>query len=71
MYFARPEDEVVLKTLEGSEVVEGRKREVGAGTDGEEEEISAKEWILRRALGRRYGGDWKKSAGTEGDRVEQ
>lgn len=55
VYFCRPGDDVVLKTL-----VEGE----GAGE--EEEEVSAKEWILRRALGRRREDGWRESAGTEG-----
>ncbi|GAB7341311.1 hypothetical protein MBLNU457_7581t1 [Dothideomycetes sp. NU457] len=65
VYFARPEDHVLLKPLEGSRVVDANK------VDGEEdeEEITAKDWILRRALGRRTGGDWGKSGGTEQGRV--
>ncbi|OAG03119.1 Clavaminate synthase-like protein [Paraphaeosphaeria sporulosa] len=54
VYFCRPVNDVVLKTL-----VEGEEL-------GEEEEVSAKEWILRRALGRRREDGWKESAGTEG-----
>lgn len=52
VYFCRPEDNVVLKTL-----VEGGQES--------EEEVTAKEWILRRALGRREAGGWEKSGGTE------
>jgi hypothetical protein len=37
----------------------------GEGKAGEEEEVTAKEWILRRALGRRKEGGWEKSGGTE------
>ena len=65
VYFARPEDEVLLKALGESEMV----REASERLDGEEEEVTAKEWILRRALGRRVGGDYGKSEGTEGGRV--
>ena len=54
VYFCRPEDDVLLKSL-----VEG-----GDG-DGEEEAVTTKEWILRRALGRREAGGWEKSGGTE------
>lgn len=61
VYFARPEDDVVLKALDGSSVV-GKK---GLG-EKEEEGVTAKEWVLRRALGRRGVGDWSKSGGTEG-----
>lgn len=66
VYFARPEDEVVLRDLGGESefIKEARGREGGDG----EEEVTAKEWILRRALGRRVGGDWKGSGGTEGGR---
>ncbi|KAK6415767.1 hypothetical protein LTR95_017547 [Oleoguttula sp. CCFEE 5521] len=67
VYFARPEDEVVLKRLEGSGVIDEKAKETG---EEEGEEITAKEWILRRALGRRAGGDWKASAGTEGERFK-
>ncbi|KAM0722655.1 hypothetical protein Q7P37_002096 [Cladosporium fusiforme] len=52
VYFARPEDDVVLRVVEGSEVVEGG--------ESEEEEGEG------RALGRRVGGDWAGSEGTEG-----
>ena len=54
VYFCRPGDEVVLKSC-----VEG-------GQEAEEEEgVTAKEWILRRALGRRKVGGWEASKGTE------
>lgn len=55
VYFCRPGDDVVLSGL-----VEG----VG-GEEGEEG-VTAKEWILRRALGRREQGGWEGSGGTEG-----
>ncbi|KAF2028234.1 Clavaminate synthase-like protein [Setomelanomma holmii] len=54
VYFCRPEDNVVLKSL-----VEGGEKE--------EEDVTAKEWILRRALGRREKEGWEKSVGTEGE----
>ncbi|KAE8372043.1 hypothetical protein BDV26DRAFT_302275 [Aspergillus bertholletiae] len=60
VYFARPGDEVVLRRLEGSDCI--------PKVDGEEEVIRSKEWVLRRALGRRPGADpaaFEKSAGTE------
>ncbi|KAJ4290509.1 hypothetical protein N0V90_010726 [Kalmusia sp. IMI 367209] len=53
VYFCRPGDDVVLRGL-----VEGGGEEEGEG-------VSAKEWILRRALGRRKADGWEKSAGTE------
>ena len=64
MYFSRPEDDVVLKPLEGSTIIDGRKGEI----PDEQEEVSSKEWGLRRALGRRGVGEWSKSEGTEGIR---
>ena len=67
VYFARPEDEVVLKKLDvGVSRVVDEKWERDGG--GQEEEVTAKEWILRRAMGRRAGGDWEGSKGTEGAR---
>lgn len=53
MYFCRPEDDVLLRSLVEGGNVEG------------EEEVTAKEWILRRALGRRKADGWEKSEGTE------
>lgn len=52
VYFCRPEDDVILTSL-----VQGGKRD--------NEGVTAKEWILRRALGRREPGGWEKSSGTE------
>jgi isopenicillin N synthase-like dioxygenase len=54
VYFCRPGDDVLLRSF-----VEG-------GEDGEEG-VTAKEWILRRALGRREADGWEKSGGTEMD----
>jgi isopenicillin N synthase-like dioxygenase len=54
VYFCRPEDDVVLKSL------------VDGGEDEDEDEVTAKEWILRRALGRRKPDGWAASEGTEG-----
>lgn len=67
VYFSRPEDEVLLKALTESEMVGEAKGQQGGG--GDEEEVTAKEWILRRALQRRVGGDYGKSEGTEGGRA--
>lgn len=63
VYFARPEDSVTLRRLDGSAIiprlVEGQV----------EEDINSKDWIIRRALGRRVDLgkeiDYEKSAGTE------
>ncbi|KAF2114107.1 putative oxidoreductase [Lophiotrema nucula] len=52
VYFCRPEDDVVLQSM-----VEGGQED--------EEKVTAKEWILRRALGRRKADGWEKSNGTE------
>ena len=63
VYFARPEDDVILKRLEGGDVIP----ELGDGE--EEEEINAKDWIIRRAISKRVGhfkeGEWEKHMGTE------
>ncbi|KAH7361147.1 hypothetical protein BKA66DRAFT_426107 [Pyrenochaeta sp. MPI-SDFR-AT-0127] len=56
VYFCRPEDDVILKSL-----VEGQTTD----EEGEEDEVTAKEWILRRALGRRKADGWAQSEGTE------
>ena len=68
VYFARPEDEIILKPLRGrgSKMIDdaAAKREA----DGEiDEEITARDWIIRRALGRRQVGSYtlKDSEGTE------
>ena len=66
VYFSRPEDDVQLRRLEGSDVIPPL-------ADGQvEEEINSKDWIIRRALGHRvklHGGadriEWDKTAGTE------
>ncbi|MCJ1290368.1 hypothetical protein MMC34_001904 [Xylographa carneopallida] len=51
VYFARPEDEVLLRRLGGGDVIPAlREGEV-------EEEVRSKDWVLRRALGRRVGGN--------------
>lgn len=69
VYFSRPEDPVVLKVLEGSDLIdEKRKQHVEfAG----EEHITSKEWTIRRAMGRRVGGDWLNTLGTEGGRLSK
>lgn len=62
VYFARPEDEVILRRLEGKLIPPLEGNEV-------EEAVSSKEWIIRRALGPRVNlgrkVDLNKSAGTE------
>jgi len=64
VYFSRPEDEVVLRALRGGKVVEEALRERGE-LEEDGEGVSSKEWVLRRALGRRIEGGWKDPGGTE------
>ncbi len=47
VYFNRPENDVLLKRLDSSEVIPPLDK------DEVEEEINSKDWILRRALGNR------------------
>ena len=61
VYFNRPEDPVILKVLEGSDLIDKKRAEQGEVAD--EEQITSKEWTIRRALGRRVGGDWNKTLG--------
>jgi hypothetical protein len=68
VYFCRPEDDVVLKRLEGSAMIPPLP-------DGEEEEeVKSKEWIIRRALAHRVNlqkdaasaaANWDSGLGTE------
>lgn len=65
VYFSRPENEVLLRRLEGSD-------KIPPLADGEVEEvINSKDWILRRALGHRHAikgndaFDFTKIEGTE------
>ncbi|KAL4753701.1 hypothetical protein BDW72DRAFT_190907 [Aspergillus terricola var. indicus] len=62
VYFSRPEDDVPLRRLEGS----SRIPKLDEGVV--EETINSKDWIIRRALGRRVDVpdiEYDKSAGTE------
>ncbi|EPS32615.1 hypothetical protein PDE_07575 [Penicillium oxalicum 114-2] len=63
VYFARPEDEVLLQRLQGSDLIP--PLQIGQV----EETISSKDWVIRRAFGLRVdlvkGIDFEKSAGTE------
>jgi hypothetical protein len=63
VYFARPEDEVLLRRLDGSDLIPSLEE------DQVEEEINSKDWIIRRALGLRVDLDrdidFEKAAGTE------
>ncbi|RAL06155.1 putative oxidoreductase, 2OG-Fe(II) oxygenase family [Aspergillus ibericus CBS 121593] len=66
VYFARAEDDVPLRRLEGEGIP---KEEKGKG---KEKVVSSKEWVLKRALGRRVdlgkGVDYDGTRGTEGGR---
>ncbi|KAL3459163.1 hypothetical protein BJX64DRAFT_291561 [Aspergillus heterothallicus] len=62
VYFSRPEDDVPLRRLDGSSRIPALDENVV------EEDINSKDWIIRRALGRRVNVndiDYEKSAGTE------
>ncbi|KAA8652461.1 hypothetical protein EYZ11_005068 [Aspergillus tanneri] len=62
VYFSRPEDDVPLRRLEGTD------RIPPLGEDDVEETVLSKDWVIRRALGRRGNLediDFEKSAGTE------
>jgi isopenicillin N synthase-like dioxygenase len=65
VYFNRPENEVMLKRLDGSDIIPP------LADDEVEEEISSKDWIIRRALAHRVNlnknaaADWDKIKGTE------
>ncbi|KEF54014.1 uncharacterized protein A1O9_09809 [Exophiala aquamarina CBS 119918] len=64
VYFNRPENDVMLKRLSGSEMIPPLEK------DEVEEEINSKDWIIRRALGHRialHGDkvDFDKASGTE------
>lgn len=48
VYFNRPEDDVMLKRLDTSELIPPLEK------DEVEEEITSKDWIIRRALGNRH-----------------
>ncbi|GIZ45689.1 hypothetical protein CKM354_000884600 [Cercospora kikuchii] len=69
VYFNRPEDEVILKVLDGSEMIDAKRKENPAVDEGEP--VTAKQWILNRAMGRRAGGDWSKGQGTDQERIEK
>ena len=66
MYFSRPEDAVVLKVLEGSNIIDEQK--AMSPEYQIEETVTAKDWILRRAMARRTGNDFRVSIGTENQR---
>lgn len=65
VYFNRPADDVLLKRLDGSDMIPP------LADDEVEEEINSKDWIIRRALAHRVdlnkdaASDWDKVKGTE------
>jgi isopenicillin N synthase-like dioxygenase len=70
VYFSRPEDEVLMQSLDGSRVIDEARERNGIDR-GKEEEITAYDWILRRSMNKRAGGDYAASMGSEGDRVKK
>lgn len=63
VYFSRPQDDVLMKRLTGSDVIPELK-------EGEvDEDITSKDWIITRAISKRIGvfkqGDWEIGMGTE------
>lgn len=69
VYFARPEDEVLLKVLDGSALIEEERKRNPSVDEGEV--VDSKTWILRRAMGRRVGGDYESGQGTDRERIEK
>ncbi|PVH70561.1 Clavaminate synthase-like protein [Cadophora sp. DSE1049] len=55
VYFSRPNDDVMLKRLEGSDIIPPLEK------DEVEEQISSKDWINRRTVGRRVDLHGKKA----------
>ncbi|KKZ63660.1 hypothetical protein EMCG_02028 [[Emmonsia] crescens] len=53
MYFSRPEDDIILKRLEGSDCIPPLALKDETGAVVEEENIKSKDWIIRRGLGSR------------------
>jgi hypothetical protein len=66
VYFARPQDNFVLKRLESGKI---SQREISE--ENEDEQITSRDWILRRALSHRVAlnndtaYEWDKNQGTE------
>lgn len=65
VYFSRAEDEVLLRPLVESEMVRERVEEARRDGMVEEMVLSSKDWVLKRALGRRGVGRFEDSEGTE------
>ena len=64
VYFSRPRDDVLLKRVSGSELIPKLPEGVV------EEDICSKDWVLRRAMGKRVGNfqgeeHWDRMQGTE------
>lgn len=69
VYFSRPEDEVLLGPLVGSPIVKERVEAERRKGVVEERVLNSKEWIYKRAMGRRGVGRFEDSNGTEGVRA--
>jgi hypothetical protein len=54
VYFNRPEDPVILKVLEGSDMIDEQLRQ--HPEYAEQEQVTSREWTMRRSLGKRIGG---------------
>lgn len=61
VYFCRPEDAVPMRPLKESATTLKRLEAGEWNANGHEEDISAKEWILRRAMRSRGVKSWEKS----------
>jgi isopenicillin N synthase-like dioxygenase len=69
VYFSRPEDEVLLGPLVESPIVKERVEAERRKGVVEERVLNSKEWIYKRAMGRRGVGRFEDSNGTEGVRA--
>lgn len=65
VYFSRAEDEVLLRPLVESPTVKKRVEEAKGKGEVEEKVLNSKDWVLKRALGRRGVGKFEDSEGTE------
>ena len=68
-YFNRPGDDVLLKALEGSEAIERALEKQGGREAWDGEAMNSKDWIVKRALGRRKAAEYGSSLGTDEERI--
>lgn len=69
VYFCRPEDSILFQPLTESEVVQNRVDSGQWKADNDKGGVSAREWVLRKALGIRRMRKWEDSSGTENTTV--